>query len=265
MLKKIFFLIFANATLIFAQTDTSSVPDTAKSYRISIISNLEDAKIYLDTSYIGKTPLLDYAVKEGKYVLKVVNPKSLLDWENENEVMNLNLSGDTTINLNFNYYYYFDTNPFNASVFKNDSLMGLTPLRFFSQDELSGNLVIKRKNYKDFVFDLKNYNFETGENITLQSKGKESINDIVYKNRGTQFKTRRNLYTVIGMGAASIVGGYFAIKFKNKANTAYDNYVSTGNTAQLNESNSNDTYFVISLVLMQMAVGGLIYFLFFDK
>jgi len=264
MLKKIFFLFFINVNLIFAQGDTSSVLDTVKNYKISIISNPEDAKIFLDTSYIGKTPLLDFEARSGKYKLKVINPKSLLDWENENEVMNLDLSRDTVININFPYYYYFNTDPFNASVFKNDSLLGLTPLRFFTQSELSGNLLIKKKNYRDFVFELKNYDFETGANISLLSKGIENINDVVYKNRGTQFKTKRNLYTIIGLGAAAIAGGYFSIKFKNKANDSYDNYIATGNSAQLTESTSNDTYFVISLVLMQMAVGGLIYFLFFD-
>lgn len=264
MLKKIFFLFFVNINLIFAQSDSSAVLDSAKIYKISIISNLENAKIFLDTSYIGITPLTNFEAKSGEYKLKVTNPKSLLDWENENEVINLILLRDTTISINFEYYYYFNTNPFNASVFKNDSLLGLTPLRFFSDNELSGNLFIKKKNYRDFVFDLKNYDFETGANIDLHSKGIESINDVVYKNRGTQFKTRRNLYTIIGLGAASIAGGYFAISFKNKANDAYDNYVSTGNSVMLNQSNSNDTYFVISLVLMQVAIGGLIYFLFFD-
>jgi len=264
MLKKIFFLFFIHINLIFAQTDSSSVLDSAKNYKISIISNLENAKIFLDTSYIGSTPLSNFEAKRGEYKLKIIHPKTLLDWENENEVVNLKLSRDTTININFKYYYYFNTNFFNASVFKNDSLLGLTPLRFFSDNELSGNLLIKKKNYRDFVFDLKNYNFETGANINLQSKGIENINDVVYKNRGTQFKTKRNLYAIIGLGAASIVGGYFAINFKNKANISYDNYISTANSVQLKESNSNDTYFVISLVLMQVALGGLIYFLFFD-
>jgi len=265
MLKRIFFLLFINVNLVFAQPDSTSVLDSAKSYKISIISIPENAKIFLDTSYLGKTPLSNYEAKKGEYKLKVINPKSLLAWENENEVISLNLSQDTTINVYFKYYYYFNTDPFNASVFNNDSLLGLTPFRFFSDDELSGNLLIKKKNYRDFVFDLKNYSFETGANINLQSKGKVNINDIVYKNRGTQFKTKRSLYTIIGLGAASIVGGYFAINFKNKANEAYDSYVTSGNSAQLTESNSNDTYFVISLVLMQLAVGGLIYVLFFDK
>lgn len=264
MLKKIFLLFVVNASLIFAQTD--SVPDLnfIKNYKLSVISKPENAKIYLDTLLIGTTPLSEYEIKEGNYTLKIINPKSLLEWENQNEVIFLNLTSDTVFNIQFDYYYYFNTLPYNAGVFKNDSLLGMTPLRFFNPQQLSGNLLIKKKNYKDYIFDLKNYNFETGENIHLQSKGKVSINDVVYKNRGTQFKTKRNLYTVLGLGAASIAGGYFSINFKNKANKAYDNYVNTGNIALLDQSRSNDTYFVISLALMQVALGGLIYFLFFD-
>ena len=117
----------------------------------------------------------------------------------------------------------------------------------------------------DYVYDMNNYNFETGADVKLQSLVKSGSNDIVYKNRSTQFKTKRNLPAILLLGAASVAGAYFAIDYKNSANDAFSIYNSTGNNLKLDESNSNDTNFAISLVIMQLAIGGLIYFLSFDK
>jgi len=179
--------------------------------------------------------------------------------------MNIFLDKDTAIDVSFRYFYYFNSSPFDAEVFENDSLLGSTPLRLFNNNELTGTLLFRKENYKDYIYDMKNYDFETGANITLQSKGKETVNDLVYKDRVTQFKTKRSLITIGGLLAASIVGGYFAVNYKDKANEDYLNYLNSGNTAYLDQSNKHDTYFVVSLVLMQAAIGGLIYFLFFDK
>ena len=98
----------------------------------------------------------------------------------------------------------------------------------------------------------------------MRSKGKIRTNDEVYKDKGTQFNTSRNLPVISGLGAVSIAAGFFTYNFKKKGNSAYDEYLLTGSQEKLDESKENDTYFVISLVLMQAALGGLIYFLFFD-
>ncbi len=239
--------------------------DSAKSFNLTITSNVENAKIYFDTAFIGLTPLTDYAIKEGYYKIKIYNPRSLKDWENENKLINLFIESDTAFTVSFRHFYYFNSTPFDADVFSNDSMLGSTPLRLFEDYELTGNLIFKKKNYKDYIYDLKNYDFEKGVNLSLESKGTETISDLVYKDRVTQFKTKRSLISIGALAAASLAGGYFAINFKNKSNAEYDNYLATGNAAYLSNSNSQDTYFVISLILMQAAIGGLIYFLFFDK
>ncbi|MEO8665038.1 MAG: PEGA domain-containing protein [Ignavibacteria bacterium] len=246
-------------------SDSLSAADSVKIYRLSIESNLENARVYFDTTFAGFTPLENYEVKEGQYEIKIFNPKSLKDWEGENEIIDIYVDRDTTLDVSFRYFYYFNTTPFDAEVFGGDSLLGSTPLRLFRENTLTGTLLFKKKNYKDYLYDIKDYDFETGANIVLQSKGKESINDVVYKDRITQFKTKRSLVTIGALLAASITTGYFAINYKSKANEEYAKYLITGNQATLDNSKNNDTYFVISLVLMQAAIGGLIYFLFFDK
>ncbi len=271
-MKKIILILLLQFQFGFAQSDNYSEAsdslshnDSAKTFTINILSNLDDSKIFFDTNFIGMTPLVNYNIKEGFYRIRIFNPKSIKNWENENESVDIYINKDTTIKTNFRYYYFFNSTPFDADVFKNDSLYGKTPLRFFSDNPVSGNLIFKKKNYKNYIYDLKNYDFETGANILLKPKGLETVNDLVYKNRVTQFKTKRALIPIISLAAASLAGGYLAINFKTKANNAYNNYLIDGSASNLNTSRSNDTNFAFSLILMQAAIAGLIYFLFFDK
>jgi hypothetical protein len=261
---------FAQLNLLLfeeAKSDSNSalIVDSLKLYKLSIYSNFDSSKIFIDSSFVGKTPLENYEIKEGNYKIKLINPNENIEWRNSNEIRNLSLTNDTTLNIDFKYFYYFSSNPFNASIIRSDTLFGKTPYRFFSEEKLTGSFIFRKKNYMDYVYDMNNYNFETGADVKLQSLVKSGSNDIVYKNRSTQFKTKRNLPAILLLGAASVAGAYFAIDYKNSANDAFSIYNSTGNNLKLDESNSNDTNFAISLVIMQLAIGGLIYFLFFDK
>ena len=246
-------------------SDSLTRSDTVRSHKLSIYSNLDFAKIYSDTQFIGMTPLKDHILREGSHKIKIINPKSLQDWQNDNQTIDLFLNTDTTVNIIFNYFYFINTDPYSAKVFKDDSLLGETPLRFFKKNELTGKLLIRKKNYKDYYFDMASYNFNTGADIKLNPKGIEEVNDLVYKDRSTQFNTKRSLMPILGTGALSIASAIMAFNYKNIANSEYDKYLLRGNNEYLQESQNNDTYFAVSIVVMQAAVAGLIYFLFFDK
>jgi hypothetical protein len=158
------------------------------------------------------------------------------------------------------YYYFFNSNPFNANVLYKDSLIGITPLRFYSSEKLGGNIVFKKTDFKDLTFDLKNYNFEKGIEVNLD---KIYNFNLVEKDRLSQFKTKRNYGLIIGTGLVTLLGGFSAVQFKNIANNSYDNYQITLNNSELDKSNKYDIYSGIGLAVMQIAFIGFIYFLFF--
>lgn len=244
--------------------DTSIVSDSVKTYSVNLLSLPENAEVYSDTVLIGHTPLIDIKLKEGEHALKFINPRSGKYWQNSNETIKFDLRSDSTFSVNFKYFYYFETEPFNASVISSDTLMGHTPLRIFTEFKLTDNIIFRKNNYYDFVFNISDYNSETGAKVKMKSKGKVSLNEGVYKNKGTQFNSQRNLPAIIGLGLASVSAAYFTYDFKSEGNKAYDEYLLTGNQSKLDESSSQDTYFIISLLVMQAALGGLVYFLFFD-
>lgn len=245
-------------------TETTEIKDSVKIYSVNLFSIPENAEVYNDTVLLCITPAMDLEMKEGSYSLKFINPRSGKYWENANQIVKFDLKSDTTISADFKYFYFFETEPFNASVISNDTLMGYTPLRIFTEFKLTDNIIFRKKNYNDFVFNISDYNFDSGVKVILKPKGKINLNDDVFKNKGTQFNTERNLPAIVGLGLASITAAYFTYDFKTQANQDYDEYLLTGNQGKFDDSSQNDTYFVISLVLMQAAIGGLIYFLFFD-
>ena len=252
---------------VFSVSDTIPTKDQ-NIFEISIFSNVRDAQIFIDTVPAGKTPLVNYKLKAGIYRIKLINPGYKGGWSNDNAEKELELINDTTLNINFRFYYSFNSDPFNADLIKDDTVFGKTPFRIFTEQELTGSILFRKKNYSDFIFDLKNYNFGTGAYvrlIPLNPKSKGSSDNYGYKDRNTQFKTGRNIYAILGLGAAAFTGAVLSVNFKNTANDNYKEYLATGNPAKLDQSNTYDRNFIISLVLMQIAIGGLIYFLFFDK
>jgi hypothetical protein len=243
-----------------AQTRDS---DSAGVYNLKVISKPVKALVYIDTTMIGKTPINSFALKEDTYTLKIINPVSSKSWEEQNFQTELTLSSDTVIEVQFDYFYFFNSNPFDASVLLQDSLLGLTPLRYFSKEKLFGNLLFRKKNYSDRIFNLKNYNFETGCYLNLEPLT-TNTDDIVYKNRDTEFKTKRNFIVAGSFGAAAIISGYTTIKFKNIANNSYDRYLIYYDQKDLDDANRNDIFAAISLVVMQAALALAIYFLIVD-
>jgi hypothetical protein len=255
----------AELTDSLSEKDSVSMKtDSVKYFYLSVKTNVENAEVYSDTVFLGRTPLDTFKIKEGLHQFKIINPISLKEWSNYIIDIDAYIDKDTIINVDFSYFYFINSTPFNVKVFNNDSLLGETPLRFYSEKMLKGFLNFNKVDYKDKTFDLKDYDFKTGLKIELAPKGKDQVNDLVYMDRSTQFKTKRPLLPIIGSSLIAIGSGTLAINYKNTANLEYNKYLITGNNSFLDEANSNDTYFTVSIIIMQAALGALIYFLFFD-
>jgi len=165
--------------------------------------------------------------------------------------------------LHTGYVYYINSTPFNAEVVYKDSILGLTPARFFSSDKLTGVLTVRKAGYENAEIDLNVFNFETGTDVFLKKLAQGSDN-IVQKNRGTLFVKKRNLAGIITAGLLAVTGGALSFNSKEKANDFYSQYIVYGNRDNLDKSKRYDVYYGLSLAVMQVSVGALIYFLFLE-
>lgn len=174
-----------------------------------------------------------------------------------------NLNAQQTDSIPAGYIYFINSNPFNAEVYYKDSLLGLTPLRFISNDKLSGNILIKKKNYRDVYFNIGEYDFSRGAEIMLVSI-LPVAEKIVIKDKRTGFIKKRSFIKVVTSGILAITTGAIAYTTKEKANDFYNHYLSDRSQSNLDKANKYDLYSGISLALMQISIAGLIYFLFLE-
>lgn len=162
------------------------------------------------------------------------------------------------------YFYFFNSTPYNAEVYKNDTLLlGLTPLRLYLPEKLEGDLIFKKTGYFSKRFSMDNYDSSGGVHIILKSYFAPE-DDIVDKDKSTIFKKERNYWKIGALGLATLGSAYASITFKKKANDYYDRYTVSNDRSLLDKSREFDIYYGISIVLTQAAFIALIYFLFMD-
>ncbi len=174
-----------------------------------------------------------------------------------------NPNAQQTDSTSAGYMYFINSNPFNAEVYHRDSLLGLTPLRFISEYKLSGNILIRKKNYKEVYFSIGEYDFSRGVEIMLVSI-LPVAEKIVIKDKRTGFIRKRSFIKVITSGILAVTTGTLAYTTKEKANDFYNHYLSDRSQGNLDKANKYDLYSGISLAVMQISVAGLIYFLFLE-
>lgn len=142
----IILLLFPFCTL-HSKSDTLLVPGQ-KMFKLNVYSNQNNADIFIDSVYAGKTPLADYKLTEGLHTIKLINPGHKAGWKNDNAEKELMLISDTTLNINFRFYYSFNSNPFNAEIIKDDTVFGKTPLGIFTENELTGIIIFRKKIFR---------------------------------------------------------------------------------------------------------------------
>lgn len=260
-MKRVLTILFLLITASLFSQSTDSLLSSSL-YNLSVSSSPDNYDVYIDSLFIGKTPIVNHKLKSAAYTLKILYYSTLREWERESKIISLNIISDTSFTVNFRSEYLINSIPSNASVIKNDSTFGFTPLRLFSKEKLTGNFILRKPGYFDKTISLDNYDF--GSNIveTLTPNGITKNN--VWKDKNTNFNTKRNFPLIAILGAAVAGGTYATFHFKSKGNDAYDRYLNTLNPADYDESKSNDTYSVLFLVASEITLGVLVYFLFGD-
>lgn len=229
-------------------------------FKLSVYSNFDSSLIKIDTTIIGYTPLINYELPADEYEINVMKSSDFKDWDEEIKSIKINLISDTLVNINFRYYYFIDTDPDNAEVLNNNVFLGLSPLRYLSETNLTGKLFLKKNGF--FQEELSIINGKYDYFAKLKKTDSEINISEVMKDRQTQFKSPRNI-PMISLFSGAILGtGYAAYRTKTVANQYYDDYARTSDLSLLDKSNKEDVYFYISIGLMQAALAGLVYFLF---
>lgn len=260
MKKFIFFIIYSFISVYIRGQDIST--DTNKTYYISVRTEKIGLRVILDSINIGKTPVERLIIRGNRHYLQIKSD-DLTIWEGKFYSDSIYIDRDTILSISLSRLYLFNSEPYNAKVIKEKKILGYTPLRYITTENMKGKIDFSKQGYRDTFMIINDFERERSFFIKLSRTKGFGDNDIL-RNKDIKFKSRRNYFAMTASALISIGSGYLGYKFKNDANDNYDLYIQNKDRSYLDNTNKFDIYSGISILIMQVAILGLIYFLFID-
>jgi hypothetical protein len=213
-------------------------------------TSTEDALIYINENIEGKGRL-ETELDVGTYIVKVIENNRSWDSKIYIDTVFLESCNHKKLNYNFNSDVYIQTEPDDAAVFRNDSLLGYTPL-FIPNNYRS--LKLSKLGYEDKLISLDE--ISRSNSINLNFKDESALNG----DKESFFEKDLFKYLV---GSIVVLGGTTAY-FKLKADDRFDEYKITGEKALLDEIDKYDLISGITFTALQINFGLLIYYFLID-
>lgn len=213
------------------KADSTSIASADCGY-LKISFPQDSLKVYLDDTFIGKSPIEILELATGEHELRILNPKRS-SWLNRDWSRKITVTkGDTTaLEIQFPNYFFINSEPFDATVFANGKEIGQTPLIFSTEKRVNNVIIIKKDGYKDYVITLTdpenrflNVVLEKGERFQ-----KEELHRLALKQRS---RVRKNLLTYSTL-AFGFFSGTAAVYFKKRADDAYSKYMVAGSPKEM--------------------------------
>ena len=214
---------------------------------LTIISDIENVNIFIDDSLAGTGKNINVIVSKGKHKIVVLENSDRWDAKTFIDSLNITDCNDTTLQYNFSDKVLLNTEPQDAYVFSNDSLIGYTPLLI--PMELN-DIRLKKNGFESKKISYSD--FENNNSIKLNYTGEYDDGNFFDK---TLFKIL--IGTMVALGATTAY-------FKLEADDKFAEYKITGDPALLDQTNRLDTVSAFSFVALQLNFGAIIYFFLVD-
>lgn len=229
--------------------------------QMNILSEPSGADVFIDSAYVGKTPLRGLTLNEGKYAVKVFYP-SIFAWNSIVKVETVQVSPGSATEKIFELGSALAINsvPSGGSVTYQGSELGTTPLYVRSPSRLTGELLVQKEGYREERIPI---NAQMSMPLAVQLKPKQSgesliAGDVLTNGYGMGASNHWMTYT---SGATMIVSGVLSAYFKDKANRDFDSYTQSNDPTLLSSTQRLDRWAAISLVISQLSFAVLAYFL----
>jgi hypothetical protein len=212
-----------------------------------IESDIEEVDIYLDGNLMGNGKNFQTKVDTGLHTIQLLETTKRWDSKSFLDTIHITSCNEIKLSYTFKSEIFLDSNPQNAYVFEEDSLIGYTPLLI--QPDFR-NLLIEKPDYlgKNVTpVDVRN-----GEMVKLDFIGKEK-----------EKKFFEAPWSKILIGTAVALGAATAY-IKLKADDKFEEYQITGDPALLDETDRLDIISGATFVALQVNVGLVIYLFMSD-
>ena len=240
-----------------ASLGAQAEPGTA---RLTVSSEPAGARVYLDTVFVGVTPLsLDS--QEGTLTLRLLGSE-VSSWLTPVRLDTLTLreGQDTTVHYRLVSRHYLNSVPSGASVFWGDSLAGLTPLVF--ADSLLGGgvrLSLRMEGYREARISPADLTAGTLILPLSPIPGELPAQKAMALGLTTDDHLRLHL-----SGYSTLLFGLMTAYLKSRADVANEAYLKTQDPAFLARRNRLDQQAAISIIATEISLGLFIYFLLLE-
>jgi hypothetical protein len=234
--------LFILVSLVFSTTFAQDCEAT-----LSIKTDLYKCSIFINDSLVSTQKFFETKIDKGLHVVFI--QENSYRWDSKSFIDTLLITdcGEYEINKSFHSDILLDTEPQDVYVFRNDSLIGFTPLRIAADFEM---LHLQKPGYlakqvtKDEVF--------TNSKITLDFIGEEWDESFI---DGILFKVL--VGTAVELGATTA-------HFKLQADEKFEQYQITGDPELLDQTEKLDFVSGVTFVALQINFGFIIYMFLTD-
>ncbi|MCC6866557.1 MAG: PEGA domain-containing protein [Ignavibacteria bacterium] len=161
-------------------------------------------------------------------------------------------------------YNFIDSYPQNAEIKLNGEFLGSTPFYFTWKDTIfPKQLKLNLPGFNEINEDVLS-NEIINKTYKLNPSGKYIVNNLVNENKGSYFKVKRKPLPIILSSLITAGSGFFAYYFKSLANENAKEYDISGDKTAIDRKKKYDLIGGISIAVMQVGFGALIYFLFIE-
>ncbi len=208
-----------------------------------IITTEFQPMIFINDSLISNSDKTEIELPDGFY--KITVKENTILYNSEVIIDSVNLLNCSVIEKKYSSVkkIFLDSNPQDAAVFHNDSLIGYTPILIKNDYE---ELIIKKQGYFNYELNIDDYKNKIF--VNLISLGQTSEQQKFFNT--TLFKVLSG--TAIALGAVTAY-------YKLKADDKFDEYKRSRNKQLLDETNRYDTISGITFAAMQINLGFLLY------
>jgi PEGA domain len=214
---------------------------------ITIDCDIENVNIFIDDSLAGSGKLFETDLNKGIYRIIIMENSDRWDAKTIIDTLNISNCEDVALQYQFKDKILLNTEPEDAYVFSNDSLIGYTPLLISSGVK---NLRLEKPGFETKSID----------DSEIKSDTKIKLNFIGQYDDGVFFDKTLFKILICSMVALGAATAYF----KLEADRKFDEFKITGDPSFLDQTNRLDAISAVTFVALQLNFGAMIYFFLSD-
>jgi hypothetical protein len=254
-------LLIIASILVFSTLSGQTQPPSDSTGTASIITEPAGADIYVDSVFIGKSPITGITLARGTHRIRAFYP-SVFAW---NAIMmrdSLKVSGadQQERRMNIGEVLRIQSDPPGGIVRYGGAELGPTPLYTRLPSIIAGDLIIQKDGYDSLRVPF-------GEvhrgllRVQLSPRNESGVSSRPSDVLGVNGAIPRDHMMTYASAATMIVSGVASAIMKDRANRNFDAYLQSNNPADLSSTRSLDRGAAAALIVSQISFAVLAYFL----